>query len=264
MPSTYTIFRGSPHTNLGSVTNRLIASRTSSGNVQTISTSTGHGIPTVGRIVSVSGVDSTVDGSHVDSSIALGDDIAGASLLTYSSASVSNTGAATPNGNLSWSDQYLTGGLITNIGVVNYLGTATTSLAHGLAVGDIIALETTLNVTLGAMVLSVPTSTTFKYASSTQTVANAATSGAWTKIPPVLVTGATTSTLIHDIAVTNRSPVNATYSIFAGRVPLAENVSITAGTTAYLIPEQIVSNGEKLFLCATNKDVIFHVAGEDL
>jgi hypothetical protein len=196
MSSTYTLFRGSPHINLGTSTYRDISTRTSSGNIQTIQTSIGHDIPTVGRLVSISGVDATVDGSHIVSGFAPGENIPGAGQFTYSSASVSNSGATSPAGSLLWSDVYSIGGLVTNIGVVNYLGTATTSTAHGLSVGDIIALETTLNVTLGAMVLAVPTSTTFKYASSTQTVANAATTGAWTKIPSVFVAGPKDSTLI--------------------------------------------------------------------
>ena len=264
MSDNYTIFRGSPHINLGTVTNRLVSSRISSGNIQTIRTSTSHNIPTVGRLVSISGVDSTVDGSHIVSALTLQDDFPISNQITYSSASVSNTGATSPEGNLSWSDIYTTGGLITNIGVVNYLGTATTSAAHGLSVGDIIALETTLNVTLGAMVLSVPTSTTFKYASSTQTVANAATTGAWTKIPPVFIAGSKDSTLVSDIAITNRSPLNLSYSIFAGNVALAENTSISGGTTQYIDVNQMLFNGEKLMLCATNKDVIFHVTGKDI
>lgn len=259
-----TIFRGSPHINLGSVTHRNVSSRTSSGNVQTILTSAAHLIPTAGRLVSISGVDSTVDGSHIVSAVTLGNDFQGFNQITYSSASVSNSGATSPAGNLAWSDSYTSGGLITEIGVVNYLGTATTSTAHGLAIGDIIALETTLNVTLGAMVLSVPTSTTFKYASSTQTVANAGTSGAWTKIPPVFIAGSRDTTVITDIAVTNRSPVNLSYSIFAGSVALAENTSIAGGTTQYIDLEQILFNGDKLTLCATNKDVIFHITGQDI
>lgn len=264
MTATYSLFRGSPHINLGTIINKNVSSRTSSGNIQTIKTSTAHEIPKSGKLVSISGVDSTVDGSHIVSGISLSDDFAGFNQFTYSSASVSNTGATTPAGNLSWSDIYTTGGLITNIGVVNYLGTVTTSTDHGLSVGDIIALETTLNVTLGAMVLSVPTTTTFKYASSTQTVANAATSGAWTKIPPVFVAGSKDSTLVSDIAITNRSPVNLSYSIFAGNVALAENTAIAGGTTQYIDLQQVLFNGDKLILCATNKDVIFHVTGRDI
>ena len=261
----YTIFRGSPHINLGTTTNKLVSSRTSASNIQTITTSTAHEIPSVGRLVSISGVDTTVDGSHIISAMSpISDDFVGLSGFTYSSASVSNTGSATPNGHLAYSDIYNNGGLITNIGVVNYLGTATTSVAHGLSVGDIIALETVLNVTLGAMVLSVPTSTTFKYASATQTVANAATSGAWTKIPPVFVAGSKDTTVITSMAIANRSPSNLSYSIYAGGVALAENTSIPGGTTQYIDLEQMLFNGEKLTLCATNKDVIFHISGRDI
>ena len=54
------------------------------------------------------------------------------------------------------------------------------------------------------MVLSVPTTTTFKYASATQTVGDQGTSGAWTKIPPVFIAGSKDSTLVSDIAITNR------------------------------------------------------------
>jgi hypothetical protein len=117
---------------------------------------------------------------------------------------------------------------------------------------------------MGAMVLSVPTSTTFKYASSTQTVGNASTSGAWTKIPPVFVAGSKDTTIVSSIAIANRSPINLSYSIYAGGVALAENTAIPGGTTQYIDLEQMLFNGDKLILCATNKDVIFHVSGKDI
>jgi len=267
MASRETIYRGSPHLNLGTPNYYQISNKVITSNVATISTSVVHNIPSAGTLAVIQGVDSTIDGTHIVASIPTLDlniPGPGSNTFTYgTTAGNVSTAAVSPTGQLIWNNYYA-GGTVTNIAVVNYVGTVTTGAAHGLVVGDIVGVETKSNITLGARVLTVPTSTTFTYESSTQTVANGATTGAWTKIPPVYVAPANASKKINNIAVVNKTVITQSYSIFIGGFPLAENTSIAGGTTQYIDLEQVIFNGEKLILCASNNDVKFHVSGEDI
>ena len=267
MATKETIYRGSPHLNIGTQNYHLINNKVITSNVATISTAVVHNIVSAGTLAVIQGVDSTIDGTHIVAtipSLALDVPGPGSNTFTYSTTSGNiSTAAVSPTGQLIWTDAYA-GGTVTNIAVVNYVGTVTTGAAHGLVVGDIIGLETKLNSTLGARVLTVPTTTTFTYESNTQTVANAATTGAWTKIPPVYVAPTNASKKINNIVVSNKFPAVGTYSIYIGGFPIAENVQINGNNTVYIDLEQVIFNGEKLILCASNNDIKFHISGEDV
>jgi len=267
MATNETIYRGSPHLNLGTPNYHQISNKLISSNVATITTSTLHNIESAGTLAVIQGVDSTIDGTHIVAtipSLALDTAGPGSTTFTYSTTSGNVSSAAvSPTGQLIWNNYYQ-GGTVTNIAIVNYVGTVTTGAAHGLVVGDIVAVETKANLTLGSRVLTVPTSTTFTFEGSTQTVANAATTGAWTKIPPVYVAPQNASKKINNIVVSNKLPNTGTYSIFIGGFPIAENVQINGNATNYIDLEQIIFNGEKLILCASNNDIKFHIAGENV
>jgi hypothetical protein len=267
MATNETIYRGSPHLNLGTQNYHLINNKVITSNVATITTAVVHNIATAGTLAVIQGVDSTIDGTHIVStipSLALDFPGPGSNTFTYSTTAGNVSSAAvSPTGQLIWTDAYA-GGTVTNIAIVNYIGTVTTGAAHGLVVGDIVGIETKLNLTLGSRVLTVPTSTTFTFEGSTQTVANAATTGAWTKIPPVYVAPTNASKKINNIVVANKFPATGTYSIFIGGSPIAENVQINGNSTNFMDLEQIVFSGEKLILCASNNDIKFHVSGENV
>lgn len=267
MATNETIYRGSPHLNLGEQNYYQISNKAITSNVATISTSVVHNITSAGTLAVIQGVDSTIDGTHIIATIpSLAVDVPGpgSNTFTYSTTAGNVASAAvSPTGQLIWSSYYA-GGTVTNIAVVNYVGTVTTGAAHGLVVGDIVAVETKANITLGSRVLSVPSSTTFTYEGSTQTVANTATTGAWTKIPPVYVAPTNASKKINNIVVSNKAVVIGSYSIYIGGFPIAENTSIAGGTTQYIDLEQIVFNGEKLIVCASNNDIKFHISGENV
>jgi hypothetical protein len=267
MATNETIYRGSPHLNIGTQNYHLINNKVIASNVATISTAVVHNIANAGTLAVIAGVDSTFDGTHIVASIpSLALDFAGpgSNTFTYSTTAGNvSTAAVSPTGQLIWSDSYV-GGTVTNVAIVNYVGTVTTGAAHGLVVGDIVGVETKINTTLGSRVLTVPTSTTFTFEGSTQTVANAATTGAWTKIPPVYVAPTNASKKINNIVVVNKTVTTQSYSIFIGGYPLAENTSIAGGTTQYIDLEQVIFSGEKLILCASNNDIKFHVSGENV
>jgi hypothetical protein len=265
MATNETIYRGSPHLNLGTPNYYEISNKAITSNVATISTSIPHLITSAGTLAVISGVDSTIDGTHIVATIPSQlVDTTGPTTFTYSTTSGNVASASvSPTGSLIWNNYYA-GGTVTNIAVVNYMGTVTTGSAHGLAVGDIVAVETKASLTLGSRVLSVPNSTTFTYEGSTQTVANASTTGAWTKIPPVYVAPANASKKINNIVVSNKVPTTGTYSIYIGGFPIAENVQINGNNTNYIDLQQIVFNGEKLIVCASNNDIKFHISGENV
>jgi hypothetical protein len=267
MATNETIYRGSPHLNLGTSNYYQISNKVITSNVATITTSTLHNIDFAGTLAVIQGVDSTIDGTHIVATIPslLVDTVGpGSTTFTYSTTSGNvSTAAVSPTGQLIWTNAYV-GGTVTNIAIVNYVGTVTTGAAHGLAIGDIVGVETKLNLTLGSRVLTVPTSTTFTFEGSTQTVANAATTGAWTKIPPVYVAPSNSSKKINNIIVANKFPSTGTYSIFIGGYPIAENVQINGNNTQYIDLEQVIFNGEKLILCASNNDIKFHISGENV
>ena len=266
MPSKETIYRGSPHLNIGTQSYHQISNKAITSNVATITTSANNGLSFAGTLAVISGVDSTIDGTHLVATIpALLPDTSGpgSTTFTYSTTAGNvSTAAVSPTGQLIFSESYI-GGTVTNIAIVNYTGTVTTGAAHSLVVGDIVAVETKGNITLGSRVLTVPTSTTFTFEGSTQTVANAATTGAWAKIPPVYTAPTGASKKINNIVVANKGPVTASYSIYIGGYPLAENVQINANNTNYMDIEQIIFSGEKLIVCASNNDIKFHISGEN-
>jgi hypothetical protein len=267
MATNETIYRGSPHLNLGTQNYHLINNKVIASNVATITTAVVHNIVNAGTLAVIQGVDSTIDGTHLVAtipSLALDTPGPGSTTFTYSTTSGNvSTAAVSPTGQLIWTDAYV-GGTVTNLAIVNYVGTVTTGAAHGLVVGDIVAVETKLNLTLGSRVLTVPTSTTFTFEGATQTVANAATTGAWAKIPPVYVAPTNASKKINNIVVANKFPSTATYSIFIGGYPIAENIQINGNSTNFMDLEQIIFSGEKLILCASNNDVKFHISGENV
>lgn len=267
MPSKETIYRGSPHLNIGAQNYRLISNKAITSNVATITTSLGNGLSFAGTLAVIQGVDSTIDGTHLVAtipSLAIDTSGPGSTTFTYSTTAGNVASAAvSPTGQLIYSESYI-GGTVSNIAIVNYVGTVTTGAAHGLVVGDIVAVETKANLTLGSRVLTVPDSTTFTFEGSTQTVANAATTGAWAKIPPVYTAPTNAGKKINNIIITNKVPTTSTYSIYIGGYPIAENISINGNSTNYMDIEQIIFNGEKLIVCASNNDVKFHISGENV
>jgi hypothetical protein len=267
MATNETIYRGSPHLNIGTQNYHQISNKVIASNIATITTSNLHNLASAGTLAVIQGVDSTLDGTHLVAtipSLALDTSGPGSTTFTYSTTAGNvSTAAVSPTGQLIWSDAYV-GGTVTNVAIVNYVGTVTTGAAHGLVVGDIVAVETKINTTLGSRVLTVPTSTTFTFEGSTQTVAIAATTGAWAKIPPVYTAPTNAGKKINNIVIANKAPTTSTYGIYIGGYPIAENISINGNSTNYMDIEQIIFNGEKLIVCASNNDVKFHISGENV
>jgi hypothetical protein len=209
---------------------RQITTAALTSNLVTITLSANHGFTQVGQLVAIQGVGASYDGVYpVYTYPAL-------NTFTYVK-TAANIGSAsvTPNATAVFNTASA-GGNISNNAITNYTAIVTTSAAHGLAIGDLVAVNTgtTGTETSAAVVTSVPTTTLFTYTSATQTVANAAiTQGAWAKYPAVYTLSAGTTGIITNAVFANTNKVgNANFFLSVAGTPIIDNLLVTPGNTA--------------------------------
>jgi hypothetical protein len=73
-----------------------------------------------------------------------------------------------------------------------------------------------------------------------------------------------TAILITNIAVTNDSAGALTASLSLGGTPLFTSLSVAANTTTYLVPDQVIYNGEVIAGSASSTAIDFHIAGNEI
>jgi hypothetical protein len=66
---------------------------------------------------------------------------------------------------------------------------------------------------------------------------------------------------ITNIAICNDSAGSLTASLSLGGVPLFTSLAVAANTTTYLVPDQIIYNGEVIAGSASSTAIDFHIAG---
>jgi hypothetical protein len=232
MPTTYKILGqqvvGSTRT-FAAVSNKVITS-----SVATITTAAAHGFA-IGDIVTISGVDTTHDGTWAIATVPT------STTFTYLSATATQaTSAVTPNatvvrthnlGGFASANKYSTG--------ANAI--LTTGSAHGLAVNDWVYVTVgDANMAGLVKVLSAPSSTTFTYAKSGTAVASTAvTTGAFGRAMPstyttLYTTPASTQTVVSTISVANQTTSAANYRIAASATttPTKSEILVFDGTVA--------------------------------
>ena len=131
-------YRGNPAYGTTNVS-RAVSNKALTSNLATITTSSNHGISQVGTLVSIQGVDANLDGLYPIYTIP------GLNTFTYVKTTANITSAAvTPNGSAIFNTLIASGttGTITNNAIVNYNAIITTTAAHGLAIGDIVQVNT--------------------------------------------------------------------------------------------------------------------------
>lgn len=229
---------------------RQITTAALTSNLVTITLSANHGFTQVGQLVTIQGVGAAYDGVYpVFTYPAL-------NTFTYVKTNA-NIGSAsvTPNATAVFNTASA-GGNISNNAVTNYTAIVTTSAAHGLVVGDIVAVNTgtTGTETSAAVVTSTPTTTLFTYTSATQTVANAAISqGAWAKYPPVYTLSAGTTGIITNVVLTNGNKVgNANFFLSVAGTQVIDNLLVTPGNTVVFdMKSYIGTTGDKITVAST-------------
>jgi hypothetical protein len=248
---------------LGTTPTRFnISNKAITSNLATVTTSAVHGITQVGTIVTIQGVDSTFDGTWVIHSIPTTSTFTFvSSTATVASAAVSPVGIATFNAGASG---VTSGFTITNKVVQNYIATLTTSSAHGLTVGDMVAV--TINDTiydgLQINVIAVPSTTTFSYIVTTASAATTAvTQGAFGRWPNAYTVPASTSTIATNIIITNASATASTFTITLDRVCLAWQQTIAANTSAYFDLKQDLDTTKPIVVATSSPRVSSQISG---
>jgi len=223
-------FRGIPARGATSTT-RAITTASLTSNLVTITTGTVHGITQVGTIVTIAGVSSVYDGTYAINSVPT------TSTFTYVKTNA-NIGSAsvTPNAMAVFHTGVTNGGALSNQAIVNYTAIITTSAAHGLNVGDIVAVNTgsTGTDTAATVVTSTPSATIFTYDTATQTLASAAISqGAFGAYPAVYTAPSGTEGVVTNVVLTNqRGDGSGQFYVSIDNVPVIAGLTVPPnGTT---------------------------------
>jgi hypothetical protein len=244
---------------------KTITTAALTSNLVTITLSANHGYSTVGQLVTVQGVGASYDGTYpVYTYPAL-------NTFTYVK-TAGNIGSAsvTPNATAVFNTAS-SGGNISNNAITNYVAIVTTAAAHGLAVGDIVCVNTGTTGTevTAAVVTSIPSTTTFTYNTSTQTVSNAAISqGAWAKYPAVYTLGASTVGIVTNIVLTNPqtavqgSSGVAQFNVSIAGTPVITNYTLQSGQTAVIdMKSYIGTTGDKIYVAANTPTATATISG---
>lgn len=243
-------YRGFPAYGSSPVVTRITTAALTS-NLVTLTTSANHGLSVVGQIVSVQGVGTSYDGIYaVHSYPALNQ-------FTYvKTAANIGSAAVTPNGSALFNAQATTGGSLASNGVINGVATITTGASHGLAIGDVVCVNTgtTGTDTAAALVTAIPSATTFQFNTSTTTVASAAlTQGAWGKYPANYTLPASTQGVITNLVLTNADPLNISYfTVTSANTALVSNIAVPASSTINVdLKSLITTTGNTIVVAAT-------------
>lgn len=178
MANTYQILGQQPATTKV-ITQAYVSNKALTSNLATLTTNAAHGITQVGTVVTIQGVDTVFDGTYVIHSIPT------TTTFTYVKTNANVTSAAvSPVGTATFIP--VSGGVtVSNKVIQNNVATITTSTAHGVSVGDYVAVTIGDSVydTLSTQVLAVPSTTTFQYLVGTLTAATTAvTQGAFARL----------------------------------------------------------------------------------
>ena len=253
-------YRGTPAYGASPTVTRITTAALTS-NLVTLTTSANHGLSVVGQIVSVQGVGSSYDGIYaVHSYPALNQ-------FTYVKTAANITSASvTPNGSATFNTLVTTGGSLASNGVINYVATVTTGASHGLAVGDIVCVNsgTTGTDTPAAIVTAIPSATTFQYMSATAAVSSAALSqGAWGKWNAAYTLGASTTGIVTNLVLSNPNFVGPTiFSVSAAGTPVVANLTVPpGGTTVIDMKSYLGTTGDKIVVASTTPTATATISG---
>lgn len=247
----------------GPTTSRAyISNKSLTSNLATITTNAAHGITQVGTLVTIQGVDATLDGTYTVHSVPSSTTFTFVkTTANIASAAVSPVGIATFNTAVN------SGFTISNKVVQNSIATLTTSSAHGLAVGDLVAVTIgdTVYDTLQSLVIAVPSTTTFSYIVSTQTAATTAVSqGSYCKIPALYTVPSATTTIFSDIIVTNMASSGQSFTIVVDGIPVAFSTVVAGNDSIDISIKQPLAASKIITGSASSPLVNFHIGGVEI
>lgn len=245
---------------LGTTSTRFfINNKAITTNLATITTSAAHGITQVGTIVTIQGVDSTHDGTWAINSIPSG------TTFTYVSTTATQASTAvSPVGTATFNTSVVSGFTVSNKVVQNYVATITTGSAHGFSVGDMLFVNIGDTIYDGTQIqiISVPSTTTFSYIVTTQTGATTAvTQGAVGKYGAGYTVPASTTAIVTNIIVANKSSASQTYTICLDALCIAYQQTIAANATVAIDLKQTLATTKLVMGSASSPLVNLHISG---
>jgi hypothetical protein len=250
-------FRGNPA--YGSSTlSRTVTTAALTSNLVTLTFGSNHGLTQVGTLINVQGVGASYDGLFPVNSFP------GLNTCTYV-VTTGNIGSAsvTPNGSAIFNTGVTVGQTLSNHAVVNYTAIITTGSAHGLAIGDIVDVNTGNAATEGTYVVtSVPSATLFTFTSTTQTLASAAlTQGSFGKFPDVYTLPASTNGIVTNAIFSNPTPNSAQVSLTIDNIAVAKQLAIGANGSTFLDIKQYFATTKKISVSSNIPQIDCQVSG---
>jgi hypothetical protein len=250
-------FRGNPA--YGSSTlSRTVTTAALTSNLVTLTFGSNHGLTQVGTLISVQGVGAAYDGLFPVNSFP------GLNTCTYVVTNTNITSASvTPNGSATFNTGVTVGQTLSNHAVVNYTAIITTGSAHGLAIGDIVEVNTGNAATEGCYVVNaIPSATLFTFTSATQTLASAAlTQGSFGKFPDVYTLAASTNGIVTNAIFANPTASNAQVNLTINNVAVAKQLNISANTSTFIDLKQYFATAQKISIATNIPQIDAQVSG---
>lgn len=250
-------FRGNPAYGTTNV-QRAVTTAALTSNLVTLTFGSNHGLSQVGTLINVQGVGASYDGLFPVNSFP------GLNTATYV-VTTANIGSAavTPNGSAIFNTGVTVGGALSNHAVVNNVAIITTSSAHGLAVGDIVDVNSGNAATEGTYVVtSIPSATLFTFTSATATLASAALSqGAFGKFPDVYTLAASTNGIVTNAVFSNPTSSAAQVNMTIDGIAVAKQLQINANASTFLDIKQFFATTKKISVGTNIPQIDCQVSG---
>lgn len=251
------LYRGNPQYGATNVV-RTVTTAALTSNLVTLTFGSNHGLSQVGSLINVQGVGASYDGLFPVNSFP------GLNTATYV-VTTGNIGSAavTPNGSAIINSGVTVGGAVSNNAIVNFTAIVTTSAAHGLAIGDIVRVNTgTTGIDGTWVVTSVPSATLFTFTSTTQTLASTAiTQGAFAKTPDVYTVPASTTAVVTNVVIANPTASSISASLTMDGIGIAKQVSIAANQSTFIDMKQVLATTKKISVLASVPQVDVQISG---
>ena len=250
-------FRGNPAYGTTNV-QRTITNAALTSNLVTLTFGSNHGLSQVGTLINVQGVSSVYDGLYAVNSFP------GLNTATYVKTNADiPSGSVTPNASAIFNSGVTVGGALSNHAVNNNVAIITTSSAHGLAIGDIVQVNSGNAATEGVYVVTaVPSTTLFTYTSATATlVSGALTQGCFGKFPDVYTLAASTNGIVTNAVFSNPSANSAQVNLTIDGIAVAKQLQINANGSTFIDIKQFFATTKKISVGSNIPQIDCQVSG---
>jgi hypothetical protein len=251
------LYRGNPQYGATNVV-RTVTTAALTSNLVTLTFGSNHGLTQVGTLINVQGVGAAYDGLFPVHSFP------GLNQATYVVTNA-NIGSAsvTPNGSAIFNSGVTVGGAISNQAIVNFTAIISTSAAHGLAIGDIVRVNTgTTGIDGTWVVTSVPSASIFTFLSTIQTLASAAISqGAFGEAPAVYTVPSSTTAVVTNIIITNPLVTAITANVTIDNVTIAKQLTVTGNGSTFIDIKQVMGTGKTISVLTSSPQADVNISG---